>query len=74
MASLLNYLFFRNFEDRVALDGGADGLNLIRNILDNAHNVLLPGGFVALEVDITHNRILQEMFEKTNNNSNSSNN
>ena len=56
--------FLRNFEDRVALDGGFDGLNLIEDILDNAHNVLEPKGFIALEVDVTHNQILKEMFDK----------
>jgi len=40
----------RDFEPRLALDGGADGLVLIRRIVDEAREFLTPGGVLALEV------------------------
>ncbi|NLY89781.1 MAG: peptide chain release factor N(5)-glutamine methyltransferase [Firmicutes bacterium] len=36
-------------EPRVALDGGEDGLKVIKDILHQAGEYLMPGGFVALE-------------------------
>lgn len=39
------------FEPREALDGGADGLTLIRRLLAEAGERLLPGGVLALEMD-----------------------
>lgn len=38
------------FEPRLALDGGVDGLNLVRTFLPDAFNVLRPGGIMALEL------------------------
>jgi release factor glutamine methyltransferase len=38
-------------EPRLALDGGPDGLDLIRRLLDDAPRVLAPGGAVGLEID-----------------------
>jgi release factor glutamine methyltransferase len=38
-------------EPTLALDGGADGLGLIRPLLRDAPRVLHPGGAVALEID-----------------------
>ena len=38
-------------EPRLALDGGPDGLNLIRQLLDDAPRVLAPGGAISLEID-----------------------
>ena len=40
----------RDFEPRMALDGGADGLALVRRIVTHAHTVLVPGGRLAIEV------------------------
>ncbi len=36
-------------EPRVALDGGEDGLKVIKDLLRQAGEYLIPGGFVALE-------------------------
>lgn len=38
-------------EPRLALDGGADGLDLIRALLDDAPRLLAPGGAIGLEID-----------------------
>lgn len=40
----------RDFEPRIALDGGADGLEVTRRILDEAGNWMRPGGLLALEL------------------------
>ena len=41
----------RDFEPRVALESGPDGLAHTRAILEQAGDHLMPGGLVALEVD-----------------------
>jgi release factor glutamine methyltransferase len=40
----------RDFEPRSALDGGPDGLDLIRRLANDAPRVLKPGGRVFLEI------------------------
>jgi release factor glutamine methyltransferase len=40
----------RDFEPRLALDGGKDGLDLVRRIVDDAPGFLVRGGALALEV------------------------
>ncbi|MBI3622357.1 MAG: peptide chain release factor N(5)-glutamine methyltransferase [Nitrospirae bacterium] len=42
----------RDHEPRLALDGGADGLDLIRRLVQTAADSLLPGGWLLLEVGI----------------------
>lgn len=46
----------RNYESHAALDGGPDGLHLIREILQTSRSeaLLRPGGIVVLEVDSSH--------------------
>ena len=39
----------RDFEPRLALDGGADGLDFYRAIVQNFTDAIRPGGFLALE-------------------------
>ncbi len=41
-------------EPHIALDGGADGLALIRRLLMQAQNRLRPGGVIMLEIDDSH--------------------
>jgi len=41
----------RNYEPRIALDGGPDGLAVIRPLLERAPDFLKPDGLVALEID-----------------------
>ncbi|HEU4754813.1 MAG TPA: peptide chain release factor N(5)-glutamine methyltransferase, partial [Armatimonadota bacterium] len=40
----------RAYEPRLALDGGADGLDLIRPLVEGTPRLLKPGGLLALEV------------------------
>jgi len=40
----------RDYEPRMALDGGFDGLALIRRLVAEVEQVLKPGGWLALEV------------------------
>jgi release factor glutamine methyltransferase len=40
----------REFEPRLALDGGGDGLSLVRRIVDEAPAALRPGGVLAMEI------------------------
>jgi release factor glutamine methyltransferase len=40
----------RGFEPQLALDGGADGLDLVRAIAEQAQQHLTPGGLLALEI------------------------
>lgn len=40
----------REFEPRLALDGGNDGLDLVRRIVADAPRFLAPGGVLAMEI------------------------
>lgn len=40
----------RNHEPRTALDGGADGLDIIRRLVQQAAEILKPGGWIFLEI------------------------
>jgi len=40
----------RDHEPRIALDGGKDGLNLIRSLIDKAPNFLVSAGRIAIEI------------------------
>ena len=49
----LHNLPVRRWEPSLALDGGPDGLDLIRRLLKNASGMLAPGGLVLLEIEET---------------------
>ncbi|KAM3878016.1 MTRF1L release factor glutamine methyltransferase [Diretmus argenteus] len=51
------------FEDHAALDGGDDGLKVIRQILTLAPKILLNHGRVYLEVDPRHPPLIQQWVE-----------
>lgn len=51
------------FEDHAALDGGEDGLKVIKQILSLAPQILLNHGRVYLEVDPRHPPLLQRWVE-----------
>ncbi len=44
----------RDFEPHLALDGGDDGLMLIKRLIEQAKTKLVPGGKLFLELDYTH--------------------
>lgn len=48
----------RNFEPKLALDGGEDGLNLIAELLIQSYTKLKKNGMLLLEVDDTHDKDL----------------
>jgi release factor glutamine methyltransferase len=50
-------------EPRLALDGGADGLRLLRRIIAEAPEYLRPGGALLLEADPRQMTILRSLFE-----------
>jgi release factor glutamine methyltransferase len=41
-------------EPRLALDGGSDGLSMIRRLIEQAPAALAPGGLMLLELDCSH--------------------
>lgn len=43
----------KDFEPHIALDGGRDGMTFIKSVLDGAHHMLNPGGYIFLEADPT---------------------
>ena len=52
----------REFEPRLALDGGEDGLNPYREIAANGRELLGEGGFVALEVGWDQKQQIEALF------------
>lgn len=52
----------RDFEPRVALDGGADGLEAYRTIIGRLGELVCPGGVVAFEVGIGQAEDVARLF------------
>jgi len=50
-------------EPRIALDGGIDGLKIIRRLLHQAHSKLRPGGIMLLEIDSTQPGLILEIAQ-----------
>jgi release factor glutamine methyltransferase len=55
----------RDFEPRLALDGGADGLTLLPKIAQGAFERLTPGGMLAVEIGAGQAGDVAKLFEKT---------
>lgn len=53
----------RDFEPRLALDGGTDGLDFVRRIVEQSREHLTPGGLLALEVGYDQAARAGELFE-----------
>ena len=54
----------RNFEPRRALDGGADGLDLVRRVIAEAGAHLTPDGVLAVEIGHDQGARTRELFER----------
>jgi release factor glutamine methyltransferase len=54
----------RDFEPRLALDGGEDGLDLVRRIVAGAREYLGPGGVLAVEVGHDQAPRTRQLFEQ----------
>lgn len=50
-------------EPRMALDGGPDGLGLIRRVVEGARGHLVPGGLLAMEIGETQGAALVELLQ-----------
>lgn len=46
----------KDFEPHLALDGGSDGLDLVRKLLKQALTIISDNGRILLELDITHTK------------------
>ena len=53
----------KDFEPHLALDGGPDGLDLVRKLLKQAEEQLSKNGEILLELDITHTQKKMKEFE-----------
>lgn len=54
----------RDYEPRLALDGGEDGLSVYRSFLLDAVMVLKPGGVIFLEIGAEQGPLLRDMLEE----------
>ena len=55
----------RDFEPKLALDGGVDGLDLLRTIIDHAPAFLSPGGLLAVELGYGQAEAVRALFERS---------
>ncbi|MCL7488201.1 MAG: peptide chain release factor N(5)-glutamine methyltransferase [Desulfobulbaceae bacterium] len=52
----------REWEPRAALTGGAEGLEVIRQLADQAYRYLLPGGWLFIEIGSDQGEKVQRLF------------
>ncbi|WP_224368326.1 peptide chain release factor N(5)-glutamine methyltransferase [Hyalangium versicolor] len=50
-------------EPRLALDGGRDGLAVLRRVIEGARRCLLPGGLLAMEIGETQGAAVRELLQ-----------
>ncbi len=55
----------RDFEPKLALDGGADGLDLIRQLVEQAARILKPGGGLFLEMGYDQGQAVCQLLQKS---------
>ena len=53
----------KNYEPRIALDGGADGLNFYRKIINESPKLLLKNGFIAVEIGYDQSELITNLIE-----------
>ena len=58
----------REHEPHLALDGGIDGLDYFRKIIEGSHEYLNKGGFLAMEIGMGQVKQIKRIFEKHNKN------
>lgn len=51
------------YEDKLALQGGHDGLRIIRNIIKLAPKILKENGLIFMETDRTHYKLLPRVLK-----------
>jgi release factor glutamine methyltransferase len=49
-------------EPRLALDGGPDGLDLLRRLVPEAERAIVPGGVLLVEADISQAEAVAQLF------------
>ncbi|WP_224246323.1 peptide chain release factor N(5)-glutamine methyltransferase [Hyalangium gracile] len=50
-------------EPHLALDGGQDGLKMVRRVIEGARRYLLPGGLLAMEIGETQGSAVRELLQ-----------
>jgi release factor glutamine methyltransferase len=55
----------RKYEPILALDGGTDGLDVIRRIISEAYMMLKPGGQLAIEMGYEQSEDVQKIADET---------
>lgn len=56
----------KDYEPREALDGGADGLDVIRQIVAQAPKYLKPSGILAIEIGFDQSSRVKELLKQNN--------
>ena len=54
----------KEYEPRLAIDGGEDGLNIIRRLIDEAPAFLTATGRLAFEMDDTHSKAVRILIDE----------
>lgn len=55
----------RDFEPRTALAGGADGLDVIKRVVTDSSQFLLPGGVLLMEIGHDQSDRVADLFDKS---------
>jgi release factor glutamine methyltransferase len=55
----------KHYEPKLALFAGADGLDICRRVIQEAHAFLKPGGALMLEIGFSQGRAIKELLEQT---------
>jgi release factor glutamine methyltransferase len=55
----------REWEPMIALDGGADGIDTYRRMIKEAHEYLVPGGSIVLEIGAEMASTVAELFSRS---------
>jgi len=54
----------KNFEPRLALDGGEDGLSFYRRLLVEAYDYLRPSGYLVMEIGFSQKEMIEKLIPK----------